>query len=461
MIGNKDRRIVKAEATLLRIPIFALAVKGSASLDGIEFRYARKRDDRTVEVAIRTERDPGLPYPGPLSRRVHMAFLSLVAEHGFPFANPLRWTWRDLCRRMGLPNSGRRDGEFKRAIRATWGLKIFGLERLDGRVRESWRRLYAECEFQNDARADGSVADANRLWLAPWYLDSLNALHAAPVDYDLWKRFEQVGPLASRLYEYLIPSFFKCESLELAYDRLAAAMPVVSEARRSHAIRQFAPALEALEAEGVIARADWDAMKGTGRPKLILARGPRLALREPAALPHTPGGNPAADAAVEARVVAEFYRLLGKEVRPVRSDRAVAGELIARVGAGRALELLPEAVRRMKARFRNAETMGALVRYFDEIVIEDDRRRRAGEQKARDAAQREVDLAREREEEWRAQAIWAGLSEPEQAAVRAAVLAEQPMLRRFPPLLAAACVARAARDAHGHTEGDESGDPAE
>ena len=150
MIRKEDRRTLKAEATLLRIPIFALAVKGSASLDGFEFRYARKRGDQTVEVTIRTERDSELPYPGPLSRRVHMAFLSLVAEQGFPFENPVRWSWRDLCRRMGLPNSGRRDGEFKRAIRATWGLKIFGLERLDGRVRESWRRLYAECEFQNE-----------------------------------------------------------------------------------------------------------------------------------------------------------------------------------------------------------------------------------------------------------------------------------------------------------------------
>src|SRR5262249_15139369 len=260
-----------------------------ASLDGFEFRYSRRRGDADVEVAIRTERDPELPYPGPLSRRVHMAFLSLVAESGFPFENPLTWTWRDLCRRMGLPNSGRRDGEFKRAIRATWGLKIFGLERLDGRVRESWRRLYAECEFQNDAREDGSVAGSNRLWLAPWYLDSLNALPAAPVGYGLWKHLERVGPLASRLYEYLIPSFYKREVLELSYDRLASAMPVVSEARRSHAIRQFAPALEVLEAQRIIARSDWDAMKGTGRPKLILTRGSRLAPREsPAGAPPPP-----------------------------------------------------------------------------------------------------------------------------------------------------------------------------
>ena len=154
---------------------------------------------------------------------------------------------------MGLPNSGRRDGEFKQAIRASWGLKIFGMQRWTGGSAEIVAAALRRVRVQNERRSDGSVADANRLWLAPWYLDSLNAFHTAPVDYALWKRLEQVGPLASRLYEYLIPSFFKRDALELAYDRLASAMPVVAEVRRSHAIRQFAPALEALQAEGIIA----------------------------------------------------------------------------------------------------------------------------------------------------------------------------------------------------------------
>jgi hypothetical protein len=444
MISKEERRTLKAEATLLRIPIFALAVKGSANLDGIEFRYARRRGDESVEVAIRTERDPQLPYPGPLSRRIHMACLSLVAERGFPFENPLTWTWRELCRRMGLPNSGRRDGEFKRAIRATWGLKIFGLERIDGRVRESWRRLYAECEFLNDRRGDGSAVDANRLWLAPWYLDSLNALHAAPVDYGLWKQLERVGPLASRLYEYLIPSFYKREVLELAYDRLASAMPVVAEARRSHAIRQFAPALEALGAEGIIARVDWDAMKGTGRPKLILARGPRLAPPGLASGPRCAGDVPeAADAAAQARIVAEFYRLLGKDVRPVRSDQAVARDLVAAAGEERTLRLLPEAVRRLKSRFRNAETMGALVRYFDEVLAEDEKRRDGDGRRAEAKARRDAEEARQIEDDRRRGAAWEALGEAEQAAVRAAVLAEQPMLRRYPSMLEAVCIDRA------------------
>ncbi len=111
------KAIIRAEATLLRIPLFGLAVKGSAQLDGIEFRFHRRRGDQTLEAVIRTERDEKTPYPGPLSRRVHMAVLSLVADQGFPVSNPVSWTWRDLCRRMGLPNSGRRIGELKGALR--------------------------------------------------------------------------------------------------------------------------------------------------------------------------------------------------------------------------------------------------------------------------------------------------------------------------------------------------------
>ncbi len=132
---------VRAEATLLRIPLFGLAVKGAGQLDGIEFRFHRRRGDQSLEAVIRTERDDKTPYPGPLSRRVHMAVLSLVADQGFPVSNPVTWTWRDLCRRMGLPNSGRRIGELKSALRSTWGLKIFGLEAITPtRSRETWRR---------------------------------------------------------------------------------------------------------------------------------------------------------------------------------------------------------------------------------------------------------------------------------------------------------------------------------
>ncbi len=446
--GRQHPRILRAEATLLRIPIFALAVKGASMLDGFEYRHVRKRGERTVEVVIRTERDAATPYPGPLSRRVHMAILSLAAQRGFPFTEPVTWTWRELCRRMGLPNSGRRDLELKAALRATWGLKIFGLAAVDGRARESWRRLYAECEFLNETRADGSRADANRLWFAPWYLESLNALHSAPLDYELWKRLEKIGPLASRFYEYLLPVFYKRDALELAYDRLTTAMPVVAESRRSHAIRQFAPAVAALQVEGVIADAGWDSTKGTNRPKLILTRGPLLAPRisdSPLGAPTPALAGPAPvedDPDAPARLAEEFYRLLGKECRPLRSDLAVARALIARFGLIEAGDRLPDAVRRLKLRFRNAETMGALVRYFEESARDAEESRRVAARQAQEVAERR----RESEADSRRRAAWTALSEGERLARREAVLAEHPTLHRFPALVDAACLHRMSAD---------------
>ena len=87
----------------------------------------------------------------------------------------------------------------------------------------------------------------------------------------------------------------------------------------------------------------------------------------------------------------------------------------------------------LKARFRNAETMGALVRYFDEVLAEDDRRRagRGATGAGTRPAARRKPPARD-EEERRVAAIWAGMDEAGRAAIRAAVLAEQPTLRRLP-----------------------------
>ena len=64
----------------------------------------------------------------------------------------------------------------------------------------------------------------------------------------------------------------------------------------------------------------------------------------------------------------------------------MARDLIAKYGLDRSLEVLPDAVQRLKSRFRNAETMGALVRYFDEAVADLDRKRREEQAKADEQA---------------------------------------------------------------------------
>ena len=460
MTDREPRTILRAEATLLRLPIFGLAVKGSALLDGFEFRRAGKSD--ADELVFRTERDGASPYPGPLSRRLHMALLQIVAEKGFPFENPVTFSWRDLCKRMGLPNSGRRIGEFKSALRATWGLKMFGLSDLEGGCDPfPWRRLYDDCRFANErfewdegGEISGKTTEFgspwNRIWLAKWYLESLNALHSAPVDYVLWKRLEAVGPLASRLYEFLLPTFYKRESVEIAYERLARAMPVAPQTRPSHAARQFGDALEALQREEVLRSSTWGTMKSTGRPKIALVRG---ALLDPKAsakaktddlsstlIVASADGPREVSRFVVEQFAVEFYKLLGKSHQPYKSDLAVAAGLLRQYGEEQAFEVLPEAVKRLKARFRNAETLGPLARYFEETAAEAVRRREETQIAQQVAIERAAQRARDEAADRALREAWSGLAEAARAAIRDEVLKEHPSFRRIPSLVDAACL---------------------
>src|SRR3954464_9497154 len=90
-------RFIKAEANLLRLPLFALQTKGLRSLDGIECRGTISRGGETHQFVLRASRSTSTLYPGPLSRAAHLAFLSLATERGLPLENPITWTWRDLC----------------------------------------------------------------------------------------------------------------------------------------------------------------------------------------------------------------------------------------------------------------------------------------------------------------------------------------------------------------------------
>src|SRR5256714_12888375 len=86
-------RLVRAEANLLRLPLFALHTKGLKTLDGIECRGRITRDGQTHQFTFRATRNTATLYPGPLARAAHLAFLSLLTQKGVPIDNPITWSW--------------------------------------------------------------------------------------------------------------------------------------------------------------------------------------------------------------------------------------------------------------------------------------------------------------------------------------------------------------------------------
>src|SRR5437870_555458 len=85
-LDEDDRLIphfIRAEANLLRLPLFALHTKGLRTLDGIECSGRRLDGDGQLhDFTFRATRNTATLYPGPLARAVHLAFLSIMTEQG-------------------------------------------------------------------------------------------------------------------------------------------------------------------------------------------------------------------------------------------------------------------------------------------------------------------------------------------------------------------------------------------
>jgi len=205
-------RFIKAEANLLRLPLFALGTRGLRTLDAIECRGKSRRGGETYEFVFQAARNAKTQYPGPLSRAAHLAFLSIATDRGFPIENPIAWSWRDLCRRMEIQPSGRTVEHIKSAITATAGLLIRSTYALYSkanrepiRTSEDALHLYDRVTFVGSPLADGTIADANYLWLSDWYLQNLNAMFTAPLDYELWRFLDKRSSIASRQCSHHAP----------------------------------------------------------------------------------------------------------------------------------------------------------------------------------------------------------------------------------------------------------------
>jgi hypothetical protein len=262
-------RYIKAEANLLRLPLFALQTKGLKTLDGIECRGQTTRNGETHSFVLTAARSTITPYPGPLARAAHLAFLSIATDGGFPIENPISWTWYDLCRRMGIKPSGRSLTQLKGAIESTKALYIRShyavyskTEERAIRTAEDHLNLYDQVTFSGTELPDGEIAETNYVWLASWYLDNLNAMFTAPLDYELWRWLDKQSPIASRLYEFLIVNFYSgAPKLCINYSKLAQYLPVKPMAYRSLARQQFAAAFRLLDFTDVVESVTWSDSK--------------------------------------------------------------------------------------------------------------------------------------------------------------------------------------------------------
>jgi hypothetical protein len=434
--GGLIPRIISAEANLLRLPLFALDTKGLRTLDGIQCSSKVKRNGEIYQFTFRATRNTDTLYPGPLARSAHLAFLSIIIEAGFPFENPLVWTWRDLCRRIGIRNSGRTQQHLEAAVTATAGLLLKSESALyskpDGkpiRTEKALLHLYEKVVFVGEELADGRKADTNHLWLSDWYLANLNAFFTAPLDYELWQSLDQRSTIASRLYEFLLLNFYSgTPVLRINYPNLAQFLPVRLEKYLSAARRQLSPAFDLLIGAEAVQRVRW-VPHPSHVAQLHIHRGELLTPerdRNQAVFPFMEEEFTGEIEVKELRnvrppewtLVSDFYRLWADErfPRPTPKELAQAKGLIEEHGEKKAKALIPLVIERMRKRWPEAKTFGAVEKYVPEAsgAYDAEQSRAAQRKRAREQqAQQQLQQAAEQTERDKLKAEWLALPEAE------------------------------------------------
>lgn len=471
---EQPARTIKAEVNLIRLPLFALHTRGLKTLEGIECRGRVQRDGKLHEYVLRVSRNTSSLYPGPLSRKVHFALLSIATERGFPFTNPVTWTWRDLCRRMDIAYSGSKIlHEIKNAVRSTHGVIIQSQYALYSRaagqalpLHERGHHLYADYAFCNETRPDGTVADTNAVWFADWYLDNLNALYSAPIDYELWKSLEARSPIASRLYEFLLLNLYNgAPAFRINYPNLAKLLPVRTERYLSDARKQLGPALVLLQGAGVIAEANWGESRD-GAIQLHFARGPLLQTGSARAR----GTQLSAEESfgtiqieelrstkpTEWHLVRQFYQLWTGDAfaKPTLKEINLGRELVEKYGRTKLHALLPIAVKRIKEKWPDAKTFGALAKYLPEVNEDYDRRQRIADREKNAHLKDQMDEQRQEELRLARQQIvaqyrpqWQKQPAEEQERIRQEVRNTWPHVARVPEMFERFCILHFAQQA--------------
>jgi len=259
------KRFIAEEVNLSRLPFFASSTKGLKKKISIEYRHTAEIRGREVEVLWRVTANAFHGYPGPLSEATHAAILQIVTERGFPIQNPITFTFYDICKRLNIEYSGRTTHQIRNAIRST---RLAGVEIQQSFVSKDGRRLsfndiqnlYARVIFFGDKDPEtGESIDYSAVWLADFYLDSLNSGYVRPLDFEYFKQIRKASYASTKLYRYLGYRFagtfrHNNDYAKVDYDDLAIIADIKRQRFPSKAKEKLAPAHNILLQTGFLAR---------------------------------------------------------------------------------------------------------------------------------------------------------------------------------------------------------------
>src|ERR1041385_3807339 len=155
----------------------------------------------------------------------------------------------------------------------------------DGAVYVAGKKRFARDRFRVFDRAvsvgkemdDGSIADANYVWLSAWQLENINHGFLFPIDMETYQQLRNhIAKSLVPLLQVWLFATHKIGSFEKRYDELCEILALQTYKAPSQIVRQLKPSLDELTAHEYLA--SWRIEKTADRRayKVVFLHGPKF-----------------------------------------------------------------------------------------------------------------------------------------------------------------------------------------
>ena len=445
-------RMVRSEVNFLVYPFFCLDNRWHTDRLTIEYYRTLDRGEGREEISWRVLAHQAYGLPGPFDWELHKAIEEIINERGFPVRNPVPFSMRDVCRRMGTSYAGSKTiAEIKAAFLRITSTMVESKRTFYSKPKKRWIEdnfhLYERVIYRGEELPDGEVqADTNYLFLGSWYLENLNALYVTLLDTHYRRSLAEA--LARRLYEILGVKFYGLRApeapyLRYAYSTLCALLPMKRHRYLSEAHRQLDPAHGELVETGFLERVEWHTAAGAP-PEWHLHYYPGRRARQPAVAPAPEAGEEepldpqeAREAAISSlasgarALVCHFHQGLQgtPKGRPSAKELQQAEALVRAQGEERARAIVTYALQQATQTGFQMQHFGAVLGSTEAALAalarQAQREQRHQEARQREAAERQR-AEQERQQQERAAAVLARLPDAQRDAYRHRALARLP-----------------------------------
>lgn len=291
-------RMDVATATALRPTEFAKVEKSLASLGFFtpssrriknqkvkRVGFTREIDGKRVEVSAEIHPSAMFGLPVTADQDKYLALQKIITnklQSDGKVTNPIRFKSSELLR---LLNTSTKTGKNYKAI-SEW-LDVMSATTIfsDGAVYVAGQKRFARDRFRVFDRAlsfgkemeDGTIADANYIWLSTWQLENINNKFLVPIDLETYRELKNhISKALVPLLQVWLYASKKAESFEKRYSDLCEILTLQIYRTPSQILRQFKPSLDELTHHGYLA--SWRIEKTSDKKsyKIVLFHGPKF-----------------------------------------------------------------------------------------------------------------------------------------------------------------------------------------